>query len=534
MALATSAALYADAPVVLLAADGDLPAQSRAASLAVTLGAPLLLAPAVALPARPAASPPPRPTDPASAAVRAEVERLGPAAVLSIGDAAHRWARIALPRVDVVAAPGELGDLGDALDADIGDEHAVPALELIDAVAALDRDAPAVLAVSGQPPPATPSDDPLPSDDTGRPIGPVRDDGDRSTQPAWPRVAPAEPLDALTVLVARTPAGIAATATARASGARTLVVGGTDPRADHDAIVALAEAPPGQVMALGPGFGPPDVLRRRVDVAATGVELPGGGQVVYPGRHMVALYGHPGTAALGVLGEQPVDGSIARAAELAAQYQPLVDAPVIPAFEIIATVASGSAGGDGNFSNETAIAELRPWVDAAREAGVYVVLDLQPGRTDFLTQARLYQELLAEPHVGLALDPEWRLGPNQRHLTQIGSVTAAEVNGVISWLADFTRQHKLPQKLLLLHQFQVRMISERQGVDTSRDELAVLIHADGFGTPGQKFDTWNALHVSPPPRVWWGWKNFIDEDQPTFNPAETMAISPRPLFVSYQ
>jgi hypothetical protein len=533
LALATSATLYAGAPVVVLAADGDLPAQSRAASLAVTLGAPVLPAPAVTVPAHPAASPPRRPTDPESRAVRAELERLGPSAVLSVGEAAHRWARFAVPGVDVVAAPGELGALGGAVDADIGEEHAVPALELIDAVAALDRDEPAVLAVSGQPPPATPSDDPLLSDDTGRPIGPVRDDDGRSP-PRWPRVAPAEPLDALTVLVARTPAGIAAAATARASGARTLVVAGTDPRADRDTIAALAEAPPGQVMALGPGFGPSEVLRRRVDVAATGVELPGGGQVVYPGRHMVALYGHPGTAALGVLGEQPVDGAIARATELAAQYQPLVDAPVIPAFEIIATVASGSAGGDGNFSNETAVAELRPWVDAAREAGVYVVLDLQPGRTDFLTQARLYQELLAEPHVGLALDPEWRLGPNQRHLTQIGSVTAAEVNAVISWLADFTRQHKLPQKLVLLHQFQVRMISERQRVDTTRDELAVLIHADGFGTHGQKFDTWNALHGSPPARVWWGWKNFIDEDQPTFSPAETMAISPRPLFVSYQ
>ena len=41
---------------------------------------------------------------------------------------------------------------------------------------------------------------------------------------------------------------------------------------------------------------------------------------------------------------------------------------------------------------------------------MYVVLDLQPGRTDFLTQAKRYEPLLALPHVGLALDPEWRLG----------------------------------------------------------------------------------------------------------------------------
>jgi len=33
---------------------------------------------------------------------------------------------------------------------------------------------------------------------------------------------------------------------------------------------------------------------------------------------LVALYGHPGTAALGVLGEQDLPGSIARAQKLAA------------------------------------------------------------------------------------------------------------------------------------------------------------------------------------------------------------------------
>jgi hypothetical protein len=87
---------------------------------------------------------------------------------------------------------------------------------------------------------------------------------------------------------------------------------------------------------------------------------------------------------------------------------------------------------------------------------------------------------------------------------------------------------------MLLHQFQLQMISDRGLVDTSRDELAVLIHADGFGTPGQKIDTWNAMHTAPPPRVWWGWKNFIDEDRPTFSPSETYAITPSPVFVSYQ
>ncbi|OUD85835.1 hypothetical protein BC477_15610 [Clavibacter michiganensis subsp. michiganensis] len=43
--------------------------------------------------------------------------------------------------------------------------------------------------------------------------------------------------------------------------------------------------------------------------------------------------------------------------------------------------------------------------------------------------------MLAQPGVGLALDPEWRLGPDQVPLKQIGSVSAAEVDATTDWLA---------------------------------------------------------------------------------------------------
>ncbi|HLT11546.1 MAG TPA: hypothetical protein VK028_12235, partial [Micromonosporaceae bacterium] len=85
-----------------------------------------------------------------------------------------------------------------------------------------------------------------------------------------------------------------------------------------------------------------------------------------------------------------------------------------------------------------------------------------------------------------------------------------------------------------LHQFRLDMITNRSSLVTNHDELSIVIHADGFGTAGQKYDTWNALHLNAPANIWWGWKNFYDEDRPTFTPAETMAIKPRPVFVSYQ
>lgn len=343
-----------------------------------------------------------------------------------------------------------------------------------------------------------------------------------------------QPLTSLTVLTTGADRAVAATATARAAGAQVLVTDVTDPRVDRDVIAALAADPPTHTLAVGAEFGPADRLRGRLATATTGTELPGGGQVVFPHRRLVALYGHPGDPVLGVLGEQPRDAAIARARKLAARYEPLVDEPVVPALEIITTIASAGRGSRGDYSRRTPVGDLRGWVAAAAEAGVYVVLDLQPGRTDFLTQAKEYEELLVEPHVGLALDPEWRLGPGQRHLVDIGSVGAAEVNDVVTWLADLTAAHRLPQKLLILHQFQLRMIANRNKVDTGRDEVAVLIHADGFGTRGQKLATYRALNADSPPRVWWGWKNFYDEDQPTFTPKQTVELDPSPRFVSYQ
>jgi hypothetical protein len=514
LAAATSGTLYDHSPVVVLASDGDVAGQARAASVAVGLGGPLLLVPTSADTAQ-------------GAAVTDELARLRPQAILSFGDEATRWAQRGDLGTPVVAAPDDLGAIADATGRDFGDDQAVAPDRLIDATAALEPDQTPVLTVKGA------GDGGASASSSTVAAGDGEDDG--LSRPAdLPRVAPDAPLDSLLVLVPRDPASLAAAATARASGARLMAVASPDPRTDPKVIAALAAEAPGQVVALGTAFGSPETLRYRLDVAASGVELPGGGQILYPGRQMVALYGHPGTPALGALGEQGVEGSIVRAQQLAAAYQPLVDVPVVPAFEIISAVASGSAGPDGNYSYEAPLELLRPWVDAAGDAGVYVVLDVQPGRTDFLTQAKRYEELLTRPYVGLALDPEWRLQPEQRHLAQIGSATAGEINTVVTWLADLTRAHKLPQKLLMLHQFQPEMISDRETVDTSRDELAVLIHADGFGSPGAKFETWNLMHFSPPPNVWWGWKNFIDEDSPTFSPEATMAVEPRPLFVSYQ
>ncbi|MGB7982241.1 MAG: hypothetical protein WCF36_15785 [Candidatus Nanopelagicales bacterium] len=298
---------------------------------------------------------------------------------------------------------------------------------------------------------------------------------------------------------------------------------------------ATSASTPGIATFPATGHSPALNPTSTAQVAFGTATLPGGGSKVFTRKTYVALYGHPGTRALGVLGEQGTSATIRRAKRVAAAYRPHTTRTVVPALEIIATIASASAGRDGDYSAESSIEKLAPLVTAARRNGVYVVLDLQPGRTDFLTQAKRYRSLLKQPHVGLALDPEWRLKPGQRHLRQIGSVDAREINRVADWLAHLTRKAGLPQKMLLLHQFRTSMIGNRSALDTSHPEIAMAIQMDGLGSQPAKQATWRALRAGAPRAIKFGWKNFIDEDRPMLNPRATMKnVDPQPRWVSYQ
>ncbi|HEY6749258.1 MAG TPA: hypothetical protein VI357_26530 [Mycobacteriales bacterium] len=353
-----------------------------------------------------------------------------------------------------------------------------------------------------------------------------------------PEIGRPQPLTDTAVLVSSTAGratAAAVTATAKAAGATPVPVAGTDPRADSAAIEALSAAKPAHVLAAGSGFGAVPALAARLKVAATGVQLPGGGQVVLPGRRLVAMYGHPGTAGLGVLGEQPLPQAIARAKRLAAPYQPLSGStPVVPAFELIATVAQSSPGAGGDYSYEAPVSLLKPWVDAAGKAGMYVVLDLQPGRANFLDQAKVYESLLRLPHVGLALDPEWRITDSQLPLQQIGSARASEINSVYRWLADLTAANTLPQKLFVIHEFRLSMIGDDEPLQHDRDQVQLLVHMDGQGPTNTKDETWAAVVGAAPKGVPFGWKNFYDEDQPMLTPEQTMIRKPTPVMISYQ
>ncbi|HWH32785.1 MAG TPA: cell wall-binding repeat-containing protein [Egibacteraceae bacterium] len=283
------------------------------------------------------------------------------------------------------------------------------------------------------------------------------------------------------------------------------------------------------VVLGGPGVMAPDAAAQ-IEAILAGRQLPRGGRGLLPEHRLVALYGHSSTPALGSMGEQPPEQAADRAVAAAQPYEQ-GGKPVLPTFEFIATVATAGPGTSGLYRAPTDPAVIQRSLDAIRRVRGYLVLDIQPGRSDFLTESKRYEHFLAQPDVGLALDPEWRMAPDQRPGEAVGSVHASEINAVSAWLADLVARHALPEKLLLLHQFQDRMIRERHMLEP-REGLAITVQMDGFGSRSQKLATYARTRTGPPLHN--GFKLFYDEDVNLYQPHEVLALDPVPDFVSYQ
>src|SRR5215213_342170 len=190
--------------------------------------------------------------------------------------------------------------------------------------------------------------------------------------------------------------------------------------------------------------------------------LPRGGRRIFPDRRVVAYYGAPQDRELGALGIGTPDQAAARL-ERAARPFAKGRRPVLPAFELLATVANRDAGTDGLYRTRQDDRTIRRYLRAARRHKALLLLDIQPGHADFLDEARHLRRWLREPDVGLALDPEWHT-PGAVPGTQIGTVTAAKVNEVARYVTAIVRAGDLPQKLFVVHQFTEGMVTEKPTV----------------------------------------------------------------------
>jgi hypothetical protein len=259
-------------------------------------------------------------------------------------------------------------------------------------------------------------------------------------------------------------------------------------------------------------------------------ELPRGGRTILPDYRVVAYYGAPQDEELGALGIGSPASAVKKLNRQARGYARKTR-PVMPALELIAVVAAADPGEGGRYNLRQSDSVIRRYLKAARKAKALLILDIQPGRSDFFTETKRLRKWLKEPDVSLALDPEWRMGPDEVPGKTIGRVSAREVNATTDWLNKLTKRLKLPQKLVLIHQFTDDMIPETEIKE--RSELAIIFNVDGFGTRALKEAKYKEF-TRQSHAFRHGFKLFYKEDQSTMTPAQVMALRPRPDVVVYE
>lgn len=260
-------------------------------------------------------------------------------------------------------------------------------------------------------------------------------------------------------------------------------------------------------------------------------QLPRGGTKIFPDWRVVSFYGASGQPGLGVLGQSDPDSAAVQLEQQAAAYAPF-GRPVLPTLDLITTLATDFPGPTGTYSEMDDPSVVSQYLSVARAHHMLLMLDFQPGTSDFLSQIEQYQQFLDQPDVGVALDPEWRMAPGQVPGDETGQTSAAEINQVATYLAQIVDKFALPQKLLVVHQFNADMVTDRGDVGTW-PELATTFDVEPVGSPTDKAQAYQQL---APLGSWSaGFKLFYQlDDPPLLTPQQVMALQPQPDMITYE
>jgi hypothetical protein len=258
--------------------------------------------------------------------------------------------------------------------------------------------------------------------------------------------------------------------------------------------------------------------------------LPG---AVLPAQRVVSYYGNPLSAQMGILGEGPPDQIIPRLRREVENYARVDRGRTArPAIELVTIVAQAGPGSDGMYRlrmDTELIEEVAGW---AEQNNFLLILDIQVGRSKVGPEVRSLLPFLRRPYVHLALDPEFGMRPDQKPGEEIGSHDAADVNEALDILAELVTTENLPPKMLLVHRFTQRMLTNHQKIKAD-PRVQVVIVMDGFGPPNLKLDSYEAF-VRQQPVQYAGFKLFYRQDKPLMTPEEVLRLDPVPDVVIYQ
>lgn len=270
------------------------------------------------------------------------------------------------------------------------------------------------------------------------------------------------------------------------------------------------------------------VLRQREDSRGTGLCA----GALLDSRRLIAYYGTPQGPGLGILGRYSMTETLRLLNEQTQAYRvldPAVD--TIPAFHMVTTIADDYAGADLDFNHRVSPETVRRWIDTIEAAGGWSILDIQPGRAALADELNAIEPLLLEPHVHLAVDPEFIVGEGEVPGHDLGRITGTQINWLQARL-DRVARSTGRRKLLIIHQFNDRMIQDKE-VILDYPLVDLVWDADGFGSAGAKTEDYDQYRAEPG-FEYGAFKLFYEYDEPLMTPGNVLWLTPSPRVVIYQ
>lgn len=257
-----------------------------------------------------------------------------------------------------------------------------------------------------------------------------------------------------------------------------------------------------------------------------------------PFNRIVAYYGNYYSKAMGALGEYEPDVMLKMLLAEKARWEAAdPTTPVIPALNYIPLTAQASAGEDGMYRLRMPHDQIDKTIELANRINGIVFLEMQVGLSTFEKEVPLFDAYLAKPNVHLAMDPEFSMKTGKRPGSVIGTVDATDVNWVIGYLSQIVRDNNLPPKVLLIHRFTEKMVTNYQNI-VPTPEVQVVVVMDGWGTPELKEKVYDHV-ITDEPVQFTGIKIFYKNDlkgtssglMPT---KQVLDLMPAPSYIQYQ
>lgn len=263
--------------------------------------------------------------------------------------------------------------------------------------------------------------------------------------------------------------------------------------------------------------------------------LPG---AIFPFKRILAYYGNFYSTRMGILGEFGEEEVLRRLQEEVKNWQKADSTiEVVPALHYIAVTAQQEPGKGGFYRLRMPFSQIEKTIKMAEKINALVFIDIQVGLSTLQNEIPEFEQFLKLPHVHLGIDPEFSMKGGQKPGTVIGTFDAADINYATQYLADIVKKYDLPPKVLVVHRFTQRMVTNYKNIKL-HPEVQIVMDMDGWGAKARKITTYKSF-IHKEPVQYTGFKLFYKNDfrEPgsrIMTPEEVLSLKPQPVYIQYQ